>query len=370
MSQHFTLTGAVPRMDLKQLSAQWLESNIRGPHALSSEETPAVPYYPFRWLPALQYFDTLSRMREGICILKGSIVSSLHMLTAQNINAINGNQAPWSTNQAWALFTPADGGAVQPITLENSINAYGSDVHSLLVPANGGTQADLEMTALDVSMGRLRPDGTAVAAGDTITLPANIPIGLVMDDIYVDYRGQFLNYQPEGKLLTNVYKQMEVVYPYVDVAAFDGNYANAGKEWLTPVTGAKLAVDPFFRYFYFDAAATTANGMKVVSDLAGNPYCPTAPITDPYQIVGALDGLNPKQPHSLNDLHDSMLGSGMTGTDTAGVEAELFWFVWAAILAGGVYTPTNPGNTLNRQLVLNAIRAGQFGWATLWINVR
>jgi hypothetical protein len=406
MSEHFTLKGMTPKMQLKQLSAQWLEQNDRGPHILSSEETPAVPYMPFRFLPALQYFDTVNRMREGIVLLKGTICSAVNVLETLNAPITgggptdNGNQEVWNNGQAWPLFQDRLGAPVSS-TLEYSVNGYGSDIHSLLVPATGPayaamTDVDYTATVYDSDMGRLRPDGTLMVAGDVLEIPVNIPVGIVMDDIYVDYRGQFLNYHTEGKLLTNLYKQAEIVYPYLDLSALLDSrnaYFAANVVWNNPAPGEteiKPTLDKKFRYFWGYATTLTVgettytqnmiDGAKIISDEHGNPTVYTreyANIQAPAatellhdidwvktQIIGTLDGLNPKQPHSLNDLTDTMLGSGMTGTDTAGIEAELFWFVyWVMALA-------NPSATIGREDIKTACRKGHFGFATIWLNVR
>jgi len=393
MSEHFTISGAIPKMQLKQLSAQWLEENVRGPHALSSEEVPAVPYLPFRFLPALQYFDTINRMREGIVLLKGTIVSTVNPLQTVAVptdsSTANGNQEVWDSAQQWPLFLDRNGVPVS-VTLEQSINGYGSDVHALLLPATGpqyasvATGIDYTYTTNDSSMGRLRVDGSLMEAGDTVTMLWNNPVGVVMDDIYVDYRGQFLNYHTEGRLLTNVYKQMAVVYPYVDITKLTdvaNGYFGTNVVWTDPGVGEtaiKPTIDKLYRYLH-GPTASLVNGAKIVSDEAGNPtiYAPVytsgsetvleamRDIADVNkQVIGSLEGLNPKQPHSLNDLTDTMLGSMMTGTDTMGIESELFLFTNAIL---GL---ANPAATITRTAIKTAIRKGHFGWATLWINVR
>jgi hypothetical protein len=383
MSQHFLPLGLTPQRELKQLGAQWLEAKDRGPHIRSNEITPAVPFLPFRWLPALQYVDKVTGpMREGYVMLKGTIVSSINILQSQSVaisgGTVEGNQTPWDNAQQWVLFTNHDG-TTTPITLENSYYGYGPDIHSLLVPANGGEAQTVTMTTNDTSMGRLRPDGTLMEVGDSLTLSANVPIGCIMDDAGVDYRGQWLNYHPEAKILFNVYKQGAVDYPYLDTTAYAANYALAGG--THDFEDIKPTLDKLYRYFYAPTASML-NGSKIVPDEVGNPtvyveptFTGSVPPTvaeiqtglDAHtwaqsQIVGSLDGVNPKQPHSLNDLHDTMLGSGMTGTDTGGVEAELFWFVHAVLTLGANVSPTIAN-------IKSAIRKGHFGFATIWFHI-
>lgn len=388
MSQLFFPRGVTPRMDLKQLSPQWLEQSIRGPHAISSEEPPAVPFMPFKWLPAIQYFDTLSKMREGICLLKGTVVSSVNMLQSQVVSSAaptEGNQTPWSNNQTFPFVYGHDGVLISK-QLEYTRDAYGPDIHSLLVPVTGqsisgadvaspATTTVLNYSMNDVNMGRVLPDGTALTSANYgtyhIDLGANIPVGVVMDDIYVDYRGQFLNYQPEGKIVTNIYKQMEAVYPFIDITAFAANYAFAGG--ANDFGDIKPSLDALWRYFWAPNTGTGAfvNGVDIIGDSVGNLTTDQTAYTTSVatymvhaqQTIGQLDGLNSKQPHSLNDITDTPYGSGITGTDTAGVEAELFWFVHAALTLGAKVSPTAAN-------ILTAIRAGHFGWATVWINIR
>jgi hypothetical protein len=385
MSQLFYPRGVTPRMDLKQLSAQWLEQSIRGPHAISSEEPPAKAFMPFKWLPAIQYFDTLSKMREGVCLLKGTIVSSVNMLTAQQVHdtgPTEGNQTAWSNAQTFPFVYGHDGVLISK-QLEYTRDAYGPDIDSLLVPVTGmaidgantcthAAATVLQYTLNDVNMGRILPDGTALTSANYsayhVDLNVNTPVGVVMDDIYVDYRGQFLNYQPEGKIVTNIYKQMEVVYPFVDLTAYTANYALAGG--THDFGDIKPSLDALWRYFWAPKASMV-NGTDIIGDSVGNPtvdqttYNDTVPhhILHEQQTVGMLDGVNSKQPHSLNDITDTPYGSGITGTDTAGVEAELFWFVHAVLTLGANVSPTAAN-------ILTAIRAGHFGFATLWINIR
>jgi hypothetical protein len=286
-----------------------------------------------------------------------------------------------ATSGVIPVFDDATTAAVSSVTanIDSSYWGYPEGICGLLVPANGGAQADIPYSTLDVTLGtwynKNSPVTTAVL-NDPISnfyrVPANMPIGIVYQDIYQDIRGQNLNYQTFDVWGVLCDKYIEV--PYVDindVSNFASGFINSAEEKLsimsTTTCAGYLATWKKYPFYYFNSSTGPIGaypGQLVMSDLYGKfiPQGVAVTTAATAQTIGKLMLTDSRFPKDMLEAVDTFPGSRMPGTETAGLPGHLYEFVRDAYYAiGGVYpTPTQ---------VLNLVQAGSYGIARIQLNI-
>ncbi len=317
---------------------------------------PAEYFAPYRYLPVTQKDITTE---DYVVIPKGRILSALSVFDLTPAGGIKG------VNDSGVLYGFEDqvAGTTGSYSQDSSYFGYDEYITNLLVPANGGTDTTLQYTALDVAAGSYKADGTAAAAGDTFTNPANAPIGVAYHDWYQDIRGKWLNYRmwPDGgHVLTDWYVEV----PFVKAS---GTFARGLAGDSVATRNAFSAVSNVHSYLTInDTTEELKSGTFVKSDALGN-WMPEAIASaqlsqgKTVQTVGKVIGIDTRYPKSGLEDVQTYPGSRMPGTQTAGLPSFLFEFVVATEIA--------KGNTPTIESVLASVQAGNYGVARIQVLV-
>ena len=351
---------------------------IRNPNPIAPESV-----FPAKFLPVT---SVDANTDDGIVIPMGVIVSLKNVFPANLYKTIGADTEVGIDASGYIPVGKNAYGDAIKYSAEDHINAYGDYQTAVLVVANGGAAVDDVYTAFDAEVGTYKASGAAAAAGDTYGRTANIPFGITESPVFADYRGRFLNSDGTQLQLDAPVVRSYIWVPYViDDASYSFKFAKntlsgttQRMNSATPADAAEhvgyKAVLPLCGFLWLgardgvaDAAVDGAfvSGEYLASDYNGRfvPQAETAAnaLTQgkTAQTVGRLITLDSKFPRSLRGLEDTYPGSGMTGTDTAGLDKFIYEFVDAVLSAAG--------KAHTRNDVQNAVKSGRFGMATIEI---
>jgi len=381
---HFTTQSARHRT-LKAASSKFAESDIRPNIEVSDGIRPALPMIPFRYLP-VKFQDVTTE--QWVVIPKGRIVSAITAANAvaepysDHLNMENFNESGQfeSGYMQTGLQSAIDSTAIK---LDSDQSYYGisRNIIALMAPANGGTAFEVAYVANDVTavVPSVINGGSAVAAAEAYTLPANMPIGVAMYDVYQDIRGANLNYE----LWKNygILAEQFIKVPFCDIYELERLAQVAVNTFTDCSTGAPAilteakdgykAVELRYSFLTFDSSVTGHGiaGMKVKPDIYGN-YAPqgnslTQAVTT--QTVGRLLSIDTRHPKDLLETVDTYYDQKMTGTKTAGIPKNLYDFVERALNGCAITWPSNKDRAI---LIKEAINNGAFGYAYIQIDIK
>lgn len=336
---------------------KWAKTPLakRARFEVSEGVRPAEYFAPYKYLPVMEKDIT---HEDYVIIPKGRILGSLSVYdnVAGGITGLGGSGTLYG-------FNDQVNGGVGSYSQNQSYFGYDDYISNLLVPANGGAEATYYYTTLDEAAGTLTNSGTYAAAGDTLVLPANAPVGVAFHDWFQDIRGKWLNYRmwPDGgHILTDWYVEV----PYVIEASGVTNSLRSAANDTANKRAATFNV--FSQYAYMSIAYndTFKPGIFIQSDAMGN-YMPqgagSLTQSKTNQTVGKLIGIDTKFPKSMLNEVQTYPGSRMPGTQTAGLPGFLFEFVVAAEIAAG--------NTPTIESALTAVQSGKYGVARIQLLV-
>lgn len=342
-------TNVTPRQDLRAIADLSLGRTI-GEIDVSDSAYPALPSYPHKYLP-VNVIDNVSD--EGIVMVKGTIVSLITNQTSILSASPSGIPVPMTSG---TIPTANDATSTDWITgnIDDDFFGYEQSIISLLVPANGGTASQLPYSTLDNSTG----------AYTTSTLPAlylgaNMPAGVVFQDIYQDIRGLNLNYQMHDSYAISC--RGFITVPFVDTNQITFGTTADVIPATEDTTSCYYAVYRKYAFFYFDGTNNGGScGQVLTSDLYGK-FVPqgtgtTTAIT--AQSVGLLKACDSRFPKDIVGTVQTYPGSQVTGTDTAGLPAMLYHFAKTVLTVSLAATPTNAQ-------ILDAVQHGKLGLARI-----
>jgi len=344
-------TNVVPRQALRPIADLSLGRTI-GEIEVSDGVSPALPSYPHKYLP-VNVIDNVSK--EGIVMVKGTIISLITNQTSLLSASPSGLPVP-TTSGTVPVGDDATTAAADWITanIDDDYFGYEQSVISLLVPANGGAASELRYSALDDTIGAYTASTLA-----SMYIGANMPAGIVYQDVYQDIRGLNLNYQ------------MHDVYGFscrgfITVPFVDTNQITFGSDDDTQVatlstSSAYYAVYRKYAFFYFSGANNGgSSGQVLTSDLHGKfvPQGTSTTTAVTAQTVGLLKACDSRFPRDLVSTVQTYPGSQVTGTDTAGIPAMLYHFAKAVLTVSLSAVPTNAQ-------IVDAIQHGKLGLARI-----
>lgn len=337
-----------------------------------------VPAYAYKNLPIIrmtsEYMSGDKAIEKPVVLAKGTIVS---LLTSQTILLDATPTAAGSVSDDEGMVSPtASGtipqyvkvsdGTIQTVNIDDSYYGYPEEVAALLVPANGGAQADYAYTALDTDSNPFH------SLGDTdLSVGANIPVGIVMHDVYLDIRGAYLNLDYQD--VVGVAHKGFIVVPYADTNLVDNNLASGGKTFGAAAAGeGYAAIWKKFQHLAFDGSQAPSGGLSgalVGSDVNGRftPAAVAASVTQARtaQTVGKVLVTDCRFPKELLEERRNYPGSSSTlltpGSNTAGIPSDLYVFVRDVMTA----VDTAPTKTDIKE----AIRSGAFGYVRIQLSL-
>jgi len=345
---------------------------------------PAEAFLPYKYLP-VEFQDT--ETGDWVVIPKGRIVSAL---TNQNTaGAASSGSMPAASGGGW--FNPDSSGTMYvfddattstsgfvTVNVDDEYWGIVPGVVGMLVPANGGVDAAYVYSANDVTAGTINPaDGYVADEGDTITIPANFPIGVVVGDVYQDIRGYNLNYNLWD--LWGILCDWYIEVPFTDASFGASGFATGYANSSLPTAADKgyWPCKKKYAFFYFDSsldedAPIALAGSLIGPDIYGN-YIPLRHVhaqdtsafdyEEPYtnQTVGRLIVTDSRFPRDMLEMVDTYPGSGVDGTETGGIPEILYDFVHTALVGmGSSHTITD---------VVDAIVSGSYGLARIQLEI-
>lgn len=348
--------------------------------------------FVFRSLPVLKVSDW-EGYKVGYCAPKGTIVSAITAATP--VIATNqgiGNPARndkfkefVKVDEQGNVITDANGNpqltAIIVTDIDGTAFGYDESVTTLFVPANGGKQAVYAYNhELEQEVGS--PIDTATKA---VTIPANIPYGIMISPMWQDTRGRFLNF--DDTLLYSSLKDGRFWVPYVNTAVVNwfGTYSataegveTIGKgykavykeyqfasletaEGNLPEAGSLLTSDVYGKFvLQYGKVNTAAEG----EDPSYEDQSLTGAVT--VQSVGKVMTYNNRFPQHMNAGIQQYPGMKLMDYKTNGIPVDLYIFVEsvlnsdvAAAKTAGLIASAN--NYADKNDVLAAIQSGVFG---------
>jgi len=305
--------------------------------------------YPHKDLPVMWIQDEpVHGAQEGIVMPKGTIVS---LLTNQT-TITHGVPNPTSSGTIpWYIDALTGDTVVTPV--DDTYYGYQEGVTALMVPANGGAQSAIPYSSLETDLGLWTK-----STDSAFTIAANIPMGIVMENIYQDIRGAYLNLQTHDAYTTCIEGRLDV--PFVDTSKITEFGTDADIAAVTD--SAYAALWRKWQFFAFNGTAGAArSGAFVKSDLYGKFALESGATnaTKSIQTVGKVISYDCRFPKELSGTIQNYPGETLLGTATAGVPADLYVFAKTTLLKlGAEATPA---------AILHRIQDGAFGYAKIQI---
>jgi hypothetical protein len=345
-------SNVTPRTPLRAIQDVALNRTI-GELEVSEGTNPHLPCYPYKYLPVM-VIDNASD--EGIVLVKGTIVS----LITNQTNLVDGIPASGIpepiTSGNIPITDDATTTAVDWIVgnIDDNYFGYDQSVIGLLVPANGGTASAIPYSSFDTTVATFADSGT-----QPLNLGANMPVGIVYQDVYQDIRGFNLNYQ-----MHDVYGYASrgfINVPFVDTAAVTTFGSSADTQTATlDTTSCYYKIWRKYAFFYFSHANNGGSAGQILrSDLLGKfiPQGTTATTAVTAQSVGRLHACDSRFPKDLVATTQTYPGSKVTGTDTFGLPSVLYHFAKAVL--------ESDGTARTNLQILTDVQNGNFGLARI-----
>ena len=337
MANSFNLTGNFPNQPVRRAPSKYDQEQLTGYLEVGDHRASTVDvFYPYKYLP-IRRLDVSSQ--DGIVLLKGTIIAVTH--------ASDSLYLP-DPSEEIPVFQNALTSATVTVPMDDTYFGYERGVKATIVPANGGNAATYTYRTADTT--RTFKNKTSLAnAGDTITIPANRPIGVAQFNYFQDMRGFNLNYDFQ-KYVALLLKN-EISVPYVDTSKVSGYFDSE-------TSNGYVACMDNYVFLRIDLTSV-AEGTFVRPDLYGKYV---ASDTCDVQTVGRVISLDCRFPHSGLQWVKTYYLSGMTGTETGGIPYHLYQFAFLALQVILGTTPTHDD-------VTDAIHLGWFGLAHIEITI-
>lgn len=353
-SKRLNFNDSVRRIPQKSLtSSVLLHSLTMIKIIMERPEWSGVTAYPYKYLPVMSIpSERVHGGLEGIVMPKGTIVS----LVTANTTITDGIPVPTASGEIPVFLDQLDAGTIISKPIDDSFFGYDESVTALLVPANGGSASTIPYSALDTTIGLWNDANDA-----SLVLGANIPYGIMAQDVYQDIRGANLNYQTHDSYSTIISGRMSI--PFVDT----GKLATFGSDASVAagLTDGYTSVWRNWAFCQFDSTATPVEGLAgqtLKSDLYGKfvieSAATSANIT--VQTVGRLQALDCRFPKDLSGLVQNYYGTELLGTNTAGIPTDLYKFAQTILAA--------LGQASTRLDILEAVQDGMFGYARIQVG--
>lgn len=309
-----SFTGKQPMKSVEKLS---FLNSLEGFVRYSADMTIGT-YYPVRTLPSTSIdYDS----ETPIVMCPGTIVSVIPINDARAYTA-DSAYAGILANGIQNVSIGTDG-----TTLTKSIDyMYAKSVSGLITPANGGTETSDSYTDNCGKYGIITLSGeAATSTSEAYVRTANVPMGIVLSNVYADIRERYLNYEPrQANQGHAVSRAGTLTIPYVGV------YGGSSGDRTTVLTQIRASLNPKHVYAWFNESdlatinARVASGAFLQPDTVGKfTYSASA---DAQRFAKVLETRN-RGPLDMDPMIDTLGGSGMKGTDTAGLRAREYDFV-------------------------------------------
>lgn len=334
--------------------------------------TLGLPCYAYKYLPLAKIrreYDSGDRgVNRPVTMVAGTIVSLLTdqtvVLDSTEAEEVLGVAVP-SGEAELPVYEHAVTGAVIRQSIDESPYGYDDSVVSLVVPANGGQESVIDYTDLDDEYGAWTGSGDGA-----LTLAANIPAGIVYNDVFMDIRGSYLNYELDQDAV-GVARAGYVTIPFVDIDQVS-NFADTRTSGYVAYDGLNNAENRGYKavyrkyaFLYFDGnAGEGVSGVPVKSDLYGRfiPQDADANFAPTVQTIGKILATDSRFPKELVDevRHYPQMKT-LPGIKNKGIPTDLYMFVKDSLEAA---TET----AADASDIIEAIQSGAFGYVRIHLG--
>lgn len=347
----FGFSGNAGKIPLKPTSWRYLDPDYRGFIGLQDNDMVTIgTYVPLYTLPVCMIggdtratedytkgYGRNASTAKVVVIPQGTIVSLMSIKDSDTVPGANDNVSGFLGSTINTMYGVPEG------------------INSWSVPANGGSDATYTYSELDAEIENLKNSaGDLAADGDTVTIPANKPVGIAFHDIlHTRLKGQYLNFSqmhPHGIMTEG----------YIQVPFYKGNLAtDLGANY------AKVARKYAFAYLN-TASDTPTVGFRAIPDsygkfkLAAYSDIKTAGLED--QVVGIAMEYEWRGPGAMNDMAMAFPGSASTNNQTGGYLSHLYYFAVDVLYIINGSIPTKDD-------VVAAIENGTFGFANIYVQL-
>ena len=192
-------------------------------------------------------------------------------------------------------------------------------------------------------------------------LAANIPVGVVYQDVYQDIRGQYLNYMKHD--IYGVACKGFMTIPYVDTSKITDFGSDAD---VVPATAGKAYPSIWRKYsfFYFDGSVDEARaGTLLQSDLYGRFKAQGTSLSQVrnVQTVGTVKSCDSRFPKELTNVIQAYPDMSIPSNLTGGLPTELYQFAKDVLTATGV--------TAEKSDILAAVQSGGIGYVRIELQM-
>lgn len=357
---------------LKRRLDKFDESRIRPNIATSEGITSDRPFPPYPYLP-VQFKDVTTE--DWVVLQKGTIVSALTNNTVDPVNnALTGAYHVGDPDLSGQVYLGLGvDGTMRSVYIDSTYWGYEEYIAGLLVPCNGGSASKLPYSSDDVNQ-TITVSGAYVttvnvAAGYTLPLAINKPIGITYQDVYQELEGRYMNYDLHNKSIYGIMYDKVIEIPYVmadkfgavEGALLDSKTFTVGDIATPDANNLYSDVWKKHAFAYFATAATAIPGSLLKSDLYGKFMAFTDESSGESQVVGKVIVTDTRFPKGSLEFVDTFPESTVPGTDTGGLPYILYAFVYDLLVASGI-TPT-------RKQVLDVVHGGAVGMVTISLLV-
>jgi len=387
---NFTTNGQYLNLTQRDMEACLAADGVSWGLGVSEGVRPSDPFIPHRYLPTVRVMTSAGlntdpvTTRRSIVMPLGTIVSAIPVLNREyywqtNLSgqaaAVPGSES--SLSGSVALGIGYDGTAITT-EVDDTAEGYGEKINLAGVIANGGANAIDSYAAYDTEIGRVGADGNLIDyTSDTYTRYANIPLGVVTDNVVIDDNGAVLNFTENPfQRFKDFLCDWFIGVPYVvngfsttggtvDVSTSSGSQAT---NMSTAYAKLRLLGMPFMWAANF-ADITLGNWVMPDSNGKYKPqYTGTALASASYsvnktcQTVGKIVSIDNKFPKDLQDIVQVYNDSFVGGTAAYGLPHQLFLFVYWILRITNSSVPTYAE-------IVAAINSGYFGMARINLHV-
>jgi len=365
----YTATGKYLNIDQKDMAAILRYDDVKWGFEVSEGERPADPIVPHKATPTMRIIKDSSLMRRPIVIPLETIISALPVMSQsfyQSGLAVVSGSAPVPVSGETtanslaagevALGMGHDAATLLKAPIDDQVEAYGK-INLAAIIANGGTAVsdryhlyDYQGAGYEDEVVRYDESGTAIDANSLFVRGANIPIGVVTEDIFIDDIGSSLNFttnkfQKFSSFLTDWYVEVPYVVKGYNLAALKDNTTDGtvGGDWYATAGAAYKAIQALgMPVMWTDTLANLQVGLGkfVKPDFNGKYVLDNSATNKTIQHVGRLTSIDNKFPKDLEDLVMVVPDTKVGGTDTYGLPFRLFLLAWTILKNTGVSIPT------------------------------
>lgn len=348
LNSSFQFNGNAQTKTMKRMSSRYSQFGIRNPYTIAimimDSKYSGINAIPLRELPVLSIWD-FDGVDTGLIIPKGTIVSAV----TQFDTIVDGMAIPFASGEI-NEFVNASGDVVRT-AIDDTYFGYENSIDALLTIANGGVDATYAYSDLDAQT------GSNMGEEADFVNTANIPYGVVVEHVFQDDNGKYLNFENRTMISTINEGRFWIPFVNTDLVTTFGDFD-------TKAVSTAGYGQVYKNYQFAMITSATKSGTLLKSDKFGKFVVQSADLDAAVnaQTVGKVQTLTSRFPRALDATVQNYPGIELMGESTNGVPIDLFIFAYETLKAAGVACAKDD--------ILLAIQMGKFGMLKVDLNVK